>query len=206
MSNMEIPVIPETVPIFVLDNPTIHTYPIHFSKYDFITFFVNPTITHCPKLAIIWNEVLKEPLKLGYIPWNSMVLLMTSLYKHDTTDHACQSIDWAHVFIVESLLYCRSISFPPFPGGEDVITNPYYSVTRAKIPQAYDHFEREIFKGLDRRIGYRMFSTIRLLPKHTPITPTFIYHYGSKVYRVLEHLRLLPPALEEPDDTIPDGI
>lgn len=207
MDSQGAPLTLDNTSIFVLDNPTLHTYEVPLSKADFINSIANPIIMKSPKLAIIWKEILQEPLSKGYITWGTMITLMVSLYKHDHTYPSYKHRKEAHLLITQSLFYCRTIHFPPLPGGEDA-DKPFANISRAKIPNPYDYFETNIFKDMDAQVDYRNFPTIRLSTRimKDDEERRISYRLGTRAYTILEALRALPPSVEEPEDSIPPGI
>lgn len=204
MANPHAVIAPGDTPIHVYDGTRFPTYQTTFStKEDFITNVVNPAITSCPKLALIWREVLQEPLTLGYIPWNNMIILIASLHKHDTTNHPCTSSRVVYDFIIESLLLCRIIHYPPFPGGAEG-DRPFYAVTRVKMWEHYKHFNQKIFSRMDMRAGFRPFDSIRDTPVY--MDKNLLLPYATRVYHTLEEQGILPPAFNDPELGVPHNL
>ena len=190
----------EDIRIYNYDYPDfcIHNLPLP-TKREYLKMVYKTII--CPKIALIWRDILQEPLSLGYISWDFMIKLMVATHKHDTTQHLCIHEDKFHLFIQTSLLLCRTIHFPPFPGGDDSKIH-FHAVTKAMITTAYDYFEIHIFKDLDDITERKTFQTIR-----KPLG--FCYHdrhiigLGLKIYWIMKEIQILPPALEEPSSGTP---
>lgn len=188
--------ITENVSIYALDHPDFCTYNQLFtSKKDFL-LMANPVIRGCPRIAIIWKEVLLEPLNLGYISWNSMIRLMVAVYQHDTNDHPCMHKEKVHFFLNMCLLLSRTVHCPPFPGGDDSKT-PFYAATIAIIPAPYAYFENSFFKRIDVMMKRRSFQLIRKEP-HTTMKDEDIIAHGHWAYDIMKELQILPPALADP--------
>jgi hypothetical protein len=195
--------IPEEVRIYAFDYPDFCIYQqILPSKAEFLNT-VQEIIRACPGIASIWRNILQEPISLGYISWNSIIMLIAATYKHDTSHHHCIGKEETHFLIKMCLLLSRTIQFPPFPGGDDSKMH-FYAVTRTKIREAYDHFEEHIFKDLDKMMSRRCFQSIRDEPNHTDNRVTF--YFGLKTYHIMEELQILPPALVDPWGTVPSFI
>lgn len=152
-------------------------------------------------MTIIWREILLEPLGIGYISWNSMIKLMIATHQHDTNPHPCTHLEDTHFLIKMSLLFSRTIQYPPFPGGDDSKTH-FYAVTRAIIPAAHAHFETLIFKDIDSMMGRRSFQTIRKIPDCVN-SDRDIIGFGLQTYHIMKELQILPPALADPLNVVP---
>lgn len=201
MASSKAATIPEDIKIYALDYPDFCIYNPVFSSKDGFLHIINTVTKACPRMAIIWREILLEPLGLGYISWNSMVRLMIATHQHDTNPHPCTSLDQAHLLIKMSLLLSRTIQYPPFPGGDDSKSH-FYAVTRTTVPAAYDHFETFIFKDIDSMMERRSFQTIRKQPDSVSNGNDIIY-YGLQVYHIMKELQILPPALVDPHNVVP---
>ena len=132
-----------------------------------------------------------------------MIVLIAALHKHHTSNHDCVSIRETQTFIVECLLLCRTIHYPPFPGGSDG-DRPFYTVTRVMLWEAYSYFSFFIFRPLDERMGHRVFDTIRCTD--FAMSKQEFLRYASRVYHNMEDQGILPPALVDTDTAIPPGI
>lgn len=204
-ANLHPPIIPEDVTIFMFDNPELDfTWDTnHGCKEEFITEVVDPAITRCPKLWIIWEQILQAPLIAGYITWEAMIILIAALYQHDFTDHVCTQKEVVHTFIMESLLLCRIIHYPPFPGGvED--KKPFYAISKHQLGKSYDHFEKNIFKNLDKKMGHRIFDSIRETPGL--MDKKGVKFYGEMAVTHLRRIDMAPEVLDAPSSEIPPGI
>jgi hypothetical protein len=203
MANMQTALTPETTPVYIFDQPPFPTYSPPFDKNFFINRMVNPVITRCPRLAILWREILQEPLRLGYIPWDSMIRLMSSLHKHNNIPHPCIPNKEVNLFIIRCLFLCRVIHYPPYPAGAED-DKPFFAATRVRIPDAFNYFEKHIFRKLDLWKGDRMFDSIREEPGL--MTREEVNWFGTRVYLSLEEQGILPPALVDRNYGVPPGI
>lgn len=200
------PITPEDTQIFrYLDLPHCPNNTNFPTKHNFITEVVNPAITGCSRIGTLWDHVLQEPLTLGYITWNAMLILIAALGVHDRESprHACIRKEKLHTFIKECLLLCSTIHFPPLPGGADDC-KPFYAASKVSLGVYYSHFEEHIFKPLDEQTGHRVFDPIRETPGL--MSSDMVSEHGRKVYYHLLSLKAGPEALHFPRAHIPSGI